>query len=56
MREEVSYLGGGGGCEKMVQMFPGRIIPQHGQQGGDSYDDRQTPIGDSNMKKTILRF
>ena len=43
----------GGGFEKMVQMFPGRIVPQRSQLDGDSHDDRQIPVGDCDMKKKI---
>ena len=32
-------------------MFPGRIVLQRSQQGGDIRDDRQTEIKDSDMKK-----
>ena len=41
----------GGGFEKMVQMFPSRIVLQCSQQGGDRHDDRQTPVGDGGMKE-----
>ena len=41
----------GSGFQKMVQMFAGRIVLQHSQQGGDSHDDRQAPVADKDMKK-----
>ena len=41
----------GGEFEKVVQMFPGRIVLLRSQEDGDSHDNRQTPVGDANMKK-----